>query len=1173
MRLILTIALVACAGLQLSSQKIDRLILMVNADRNNTLLSAQAATLKADFTRFFNVPDIHTIYADRNPVKTRTGEDTTETIHGGLQKANQLCQDEGKTVAIAFVFEKDEGPTTTEIQNALQSVPSTLKIISNSYFSNTLVEISCGPHAILNYSIGEVRSIDTIETDEDHFPLIPIIGIAGLGTGILILTKGGDEGCTTVDPLWVSPNGICEGDAPLMLSVTGTPGGIWSGTGVTTSGVFDPSAGTQVITYTVGEGSCRQNRSQEIVVTHPDARWNSPGPVCSSESVSLFPAGTLGGHWSGDGVTDHGDGTATFLGTQAGFFMVTYTVGTGECESSLSHQIEVTIKPDANWSSPSEPICTGEEFMLTPTGSGGGTWSGEGVTDQGNGTGIFIQTNPGTYPVTYMVTQGFCSSSTTQDIEVIDQADPSWNAPGNVCTGDQVTLIPTGSPGGIWSGTGITDLGNGTGLFSATETGVYSITYTIGQGACQSSLTQDIQVFPVPDASWTSPANVCQEQQIILIPEGTPGGLWSGNGVTDLGDGTAQFIQPLPGIYEVTYTVNAGPCNASLSQSIEVVEMADPSWTPPSEVCTGQQVVLMPDSTSGGMWSGPGVTDQGDGTALFLQNNEGNYSVTYEVGTGSCAQSSTQDIGVIFPGDPSWNPPEHIICPGEIVELIAPEGEWSGQGVTNFGNGSGQFQSGKFGNYTITLTVGSGNCTAYESHEVEVGDNDPPVIEVPASDMAVPCDGSGNEFELQDWLDTHGGAEVSDLCSNNITWDHDFSGFPFDCGMSGTVFVSFTATDEYGNVATTSGEFTIEDNDPPVLEGVPQNIVVPCDAIPPPASVTADDVCSGSSPVEFEETPPGMNCPYEIVRIWTAMDDCGNATTGQQIITATDNVSPQPQDIPQDIIIHCPGPPETCIPPPDPPTFIDNCDSEPAVTMTDEIQNFPGGIMIQRCWVGTDDCDNASPKVCQNITILQGIPPGIANAESSGIGFSVSTLPHYADDELFSSTLHPKNASWADPGLISTIAQDPAQTWISTPFFFLNLNVEVFLNPGISLVFEGGRSKNNFLLEFQSVDGRVQYKGDLHENSYRAGVRLLPKADRRFYINIIPQYTYFNATRLRLHGQHFTLESEERMTASRLSLTADAGVRIPFFDAGSLDIEASFDTPRYLPITIIHRRS
>ncbi|MCG2612617.1 hypothetical protein LZZ90_13995, partial [Flavobacterium sp. SM15] len=98
---------------------------------------------------------------------------------------------------------------------------------------------------------------------------------------------------------------------------------------------------------------------------------------------------------------------------------------------------------------------------------------------------------------------------------------------------------------------------------------------------------------------------------------------------------------------------------------------------------------------------------------------------------------------------------------------------------------------------TFTATDSCGNPST-TSATFTIQDTTNPVISVQASDMTVECDGQGNQAQLQVWLDSHGGATSSDVCSS-VTWSHNFTALSDGCGNSGSALVTFTATDSCGN--------------------------------------------------------------------------------------------------------------------------------------------------------------------------------------------------------------------------------------------------------------------------------------------------------------------------------------------------------------------------------------
>jgi hypothetical protein len=80
----------------------------------------------------------------------------------------------------------------------------------------------------------------------------------------------------------------------------------------------------------------------------------------------------------------------------------------------------------------------------------------------------------------------------------------------------------------------------------------------------------------------------------------------------------------------------------------------------------------------------------------------------------------------------------------------------------------------------------------------------------------------------------------------------------------------------------------------PVLIGVPSDTIVACNEVPPMPLVIAWDECNCAQ-ISFEEivdTTAACQDGNEIIRIWTAMDCCGNITQAQQVITIVDEEGP-----------------------------------------------------------------------------------------------------------------------------------------------------------------------------------------------------------------------------------------------------------------------------------------
>ena len=217
---------------------------------------------------------------------------------------------------------------------------------------------------------------------------------------------------------------------------------------------------------------------------------------------------------------------------------------------------------------------------------------------------------------------------------------------------------------------------------------------------------------------------------------------------------------------------------------------------------------------------------------------------------------------------------------------------------------------------TFTATDDCGNQSATSS-TFTIEDTTDPTIDVVASDMTVECDGSGNITELNDWLNSNGGASSSDTCGN-ITWTNDYTALSDDCGETGTALVTFTATDDCGNAVTTSATFTIEDTTNPVLTIVASDQTVQCDGsgntdelqlwLDTNAGAMAADDCSDVTWTNnFTGLTNGCGETGLALVTFTATDDCGNSVSSTALFTILDLLPPTIDTDASDLTVECDG--------------------------------------------------------------------------------------------------------------------------------------------------------------------------------------------------------------------------------------------------------------------------
>ncbi len=266
----------------------------------------------------------------------------------------------------------------------------------------------------------------------------------------------------------------------------------------------------------------------------------------------------------------------------------------------------VTCRPFAMTSFAINPLPSTSFTALTDlcvnagvqTGLGGGTatggvYSGNGVTDDGNGMTYSFDpasAGVGVHTITYTLTDvNGCSSSASDDVEVFALPVVAFTAPVDLCinAGLQTGLGGGTATGGVYSGNGVTDDGNGmTYSFdpASAGVGVHTITYTLTDvNGCSNSATDDIEVLSLDNAlfNFNSVAYCNTNSNPIPIITGLAGGIFSSTSGLDINSSTGEInlLNSSPENYTITYSTS-GICPNSSSVDIGINEPIFDTVTP-----------------------------------------------------------------------------------------------------------------------------------------------------------------------------------------------------------------------------------------------------------------------------------------------------------------------------------------------------------------------------------------------------------------------------------------------------------------------------------------------------------------------------------------------------------------------------------------------------------------
>ncbi len=281
---------------------------------------------------------------------------------------------------------------------------------------------------------------------------------------------------------------------------------------------------------------------------------------------------------------------------------------------------------------------------------------------------------------------------------------------------------------------------------------------------------------------------------------------------------------------------------------------------------------------------------------------------------------------------------------------------------------------------TWTATDACGNA-ATTQQVVTVRDTKAPVFAgVPAS-IDISCDGV---LPLSE-------PTASDNCDKQVSIAETTRREPGTCTDSYRLIRVWTATDNCGNSATASQVVTITDKVAPVFAGVPAAVTISCDATLPSASPKVTDNCDNDLAInETQSRKPGL-CPeaYEIVRLWTATDNCGNTATVSQVVTVTDDQKPVFAFVPAPVTLVC----DAALPNTQP-EVSDNCDQNVEIKESRESKagDCPGNSTLIRTWTAVDNCGNTAT-ASQVVTLVDNKAPVFANVPQATSISCEGTLP------------------------------------------------------------------------------------------------------------------------------------------------------------------------------------
>ncbi|MCG9970122.1 gliding motility-associated C-terminal domain-containing protein [Christiangramia crocea] len=590
------------------------------------------------------------------------------------------------------------------------------------------------------------------------------------------------------------PTPLCTSDEPLDLTTLtnndpdAQEGGTFTGEGVLNN-TFDPSqvdgAGVYTITYTVNSSvPCVDGEDFaefEITVEESPISANISRSLCVTEAQSLIsnpsegyayilgildetgietvnpmqfdPDPTLEAQRMADYIENPTSDPETFNFTYE-------TISTNTCSDGAIN-LEITITPtqdaEAGEITP-RTVCIGDgnidlnDYLVGSGATTGGTFSGQGVSDNEFDPSIGVDT----YTITYEVdASGDCvtpgtSDSTEFQITVTGSRELGPTITRRVCVDDfpdnedDLTDYLAGLIGSNYSSAGtfapsVADLMED---YNEEAVQTYETTYTLGSGDCEDSVAIEIEVFSeeAANAGNIDSFTVCSDSGMVILAnylsaDATPGGTFTGEGVID-GEFDSSLGDNGTG-YNITYTVDdsASCVLDGTEDSVEFTITVDDSFTIEADtdripICESNVDELFPNpaSTVRAFYLDMLADDvpqdgQFEPTIQELINRynnvtkTGDFTTRYTVTQGECSafvdltveilELETIDIGAIPDPDP--------VCQNDSeVDLFSylPDGMDASGAFEGYEDGTLDPSSLDPDTYDITYTIeDDANCT------------------------------------------------------------------------------------------------------------------------------------------------------------------------------------------------------------------------------------------------------------------------------------------------------------------------------------------------------------------------------------------------------------------------------------------------------------------------------
>ncbi len=500
-------------------------------------------------------------------------------------------------------------------------------------------------------------------------------------------------------------NPQCSNGLPIELPFSSSDtSGIWTGSGVTNNGIFDPQdtsvdIGVNSLIYTAGVQGCQATDTLDVEVRAAiEVNVGIDTAICYSEENLLLLSTPSGGLWRGDGIINN-NGIFNPSNAGVGTHQLTYEVfdDANACFASATKTVEVEALPSLDISQDTLFLCVNETSInlnenlnINIEGSPGVTiWRGLGITDSLTGrfnTRLVDSTGRNTTSIslTYKTNQLGCQAMDNVSIALRPLDTVTVQQDLAVCITDGLVRLNATPSFGSWTSINTNNpIDERTGIVELEQGGQYEYIFSIFENSsCTSKDTVRLDVIDMQALTNAgSDIAVCEgSTALIALSDFEPmNGIWTGTGVADASLGLIDPSTLQAGQYTLYYEAknNILP-RCSAIDSIQLTIDALPSVAfelPDSTICQDTPVRFnnLSNGASQYEWRFTDSTSSNATNPQFTYTNNGLKSVelvAFSADNLNCKDSIRQEFNVIAPPlSAGFGLSDSVVCVGTAVEF------------------------------------------------------------------------------------------------------------------------------------------------------------------------------------------------------------------------------------------------------------------------------------------------------------------------------------------------------------------------------------------------------------------------------------------------------------------------------------------------------------------------